>query len=506
MAISRRNLLKAAAATALLMGGNRASTALGAEPPRADNLSLDALESTLARACKYFHDHVAQHGGYVYFVSEDLTRFFGEGEFDKDTIAVQPPGTPTVGEAYLAAFQATGDENYRRYAKSVADALLDGQLASGGWDQNIYFHPSAKRFGNYRNRPENKNPRESKAWNRSSLDDDQTQSAIRYLLQAEEADVIQHDYRSYGCVGAISSLCSTAMFQNIGGFPQVFDGNRPVEVATKKASYPTYDWKTERRIKNYWDYPTLNDGLALSVASTLRMAHYTWGPSDSEMFDALFSLGRFLELAQMPDPQPAWCQQYNEEMIPMWARKFEPPAIATSESQEAMRALMIIALVHSDERLLEPIPRALAYLKQHELPGGMLPRFIELKTDKPLYMTRDYELTYDDRNVPTHYGWKRKSELAEIEKELAECRKQIKELPYKADQPIVVNRTKVNRVRLAEAMQTCDEKGRWVSTYQGESLPGQPKLAKGFRYLSSDRFAKNVQQIAAAIRDIKTAK
>lgn len=503
MALSRRDLLKASAASGLLWGTDFARSSIAAEPIE---YSRDELSATLARACKYFHDNVAQQGGYVYFVSEDLTRFFGEGEFDKETIAVQPPGTPTVGEAYLAAFRATKNEVYSRYAKTVVDALLDGQLKSGGWDQNIYFNPSAKRFGNYRNRAENKNPRESKAWNRSSLDDDQTQSAIRFLLQAEAAEVIPHDYRSYSCVEAISSLCGKAMFPNIGGFPQVFDGTRPVEVAARKASYPTYDWKTERRIKNYWDYPTLNDGLALSVANTLRMAHYAWGPSDSAEFDALFSLGHFLELAQMPDPQPAWCQQYNEEMIPMWARKFEPPAIATSESQEAMRALMMIAEVHSEDRLLEPIPRAIAYLKKHELPGKMLPRFIELKTDKPLYMTRDYELTYDDSDVPTHYGWKRKSELAEIETELAECRKKIKELPYKADQPLVLSETKVNRARLAEAMKTCDDKGRWVSTYQGESLPGQPKLAKGFHYLSSELFAKNVQQIAVAIRELDAAK
>ena len=43
--------------------------------------------------------------------------------------------------------------------------------------------------------------------------------------------------------------------------------------------------------------------------------------------------GDFLLLAQMPEPQPAWCQQYHPDMHPVWARKFEPPAIACSESE-----------------------------------------------------------------------------------------------------------------------------------------------------------------------------
>jgi len=30
--------------------------------------------------------------------------------------------------------------------------------------------------------------------------------------------------------------------------------------------------------------------------------------------------GEFILLAQMPEPQPAWAQQYDVEMRPAWAR------------------------------------------------------------------------------------------------------------------------------------------------------------------------------------------
>lgn len=57
---------------------------------------------------------------------------------------------------------------------------------------------------------------------------------------------------------------------------------------------------------------------------------------------ALEKPGDFLILAQMPDPQPAWAQQYSYDMHPLWARRFEPPAIADRESEDVMLTLMEI--------------------------------------------------------------------------------------------------------------------------------------------------------------------
>ena len=81
------------------------------------------------------------------------------------------------------------------------------------------------------------------------------------------------------------------------------------------AKHPDYDWKTEGRVKNYWDYYTLNDGLAETVCDTLIAAHETYG--DARYKAALAKLGDFLILAQMPGPQPGWCQQYSYEMVPI---------------------------------------------------------------------------------------------------------------------------------------------------------------------------------------------
>lgn len=41
-----------------------------------------------------------------------------------------------------------------------------------------------------------------------------------------------------------------------------------------------------------------------------------------------------------------------------------------------------------------------------------------------------------------------------------------------------------------------DGQGRWISTYAGERLVGQPKFANGFRYLDSGVFNRNVKVLS----------
>ena len=76
-------------------------------------------------------------GGYVYYYSVDLSERWGEGLATGDQIWVQPPGTPTVGMAYLDAYAATGEQYYLDAAREAAEALVYGQLRSGGWANSI---------------------------------------------------------------------------------------------------------------------------------------------------------------------------------------------------------------------------------------------------------------------------------------------------------------------------------------------------------------------------------
>src|SRR5215212_2860323 len=83
---------------------------LPAQSPDAD-LRAQATRA-LKKAATFYRGKVASHGGYVYYYSLDLKQRWGEGEATADTIFVERPGTPTVGTAYLRAYEATGDRYY----------------------------------------------------------------------------------------------------------------------------------------------------------------------------------------------------------------------------------------------------------------------------------------------------------------------------------------------------------------------------------------------------------
>lgn len=450
----------------------------------ADALTREAALDAMKRAATFYRTEVASHGGYVYCYLEDLSRRWGEGEANKDMAFTEPPGTPTVGMAYLTAYRATGDDFYLEAARETAGALLYGQLESGGWAQVIYFGEHSRR-GQYRH------GQGGGTRNHSSLDDNQTQSALAMLMQLDRAlafkDEAIHDAVVYATDGLLA-----AQFAN-GAFPQGW--SKPAsEQPVVAASYPEYDWRTENRIKNYWDYYTLNDNLAGAMTTTLLTACAIYADTDdlARYEPALRKLGDFLILAQMPEPQPAWCQQYNYDMHPMWARKFEPPAITGNESQDVMRALIRIAEYTGDHKYLGPIPRALEYLRSCVLDDGRIPRFLELKTNKPLYFTREYELTYDDSDVPTHYSFKGSAKFDHIEREYGRV---------KAGQTDDKQRSlgSIEKAALA-ALASLDDQGRWVNVYEGEGITGGVKFEHGTRYIYSRTFANNIAALAAYIK------
>jgi len=433
----------------------------------------DATQA-LKRAATFYREKVASNGGYVYYYSVDLKERWGEGKATPDTLFVQPPGTPTVGMAYLKAFEATGDKFYLDAARETAEALVYGQLQSGGWTQTIHFGPG-KRLGKYRNG-------KGGNWNVSSLDDGQTQAALQMLLRADQALAFKHAAIHEAATYGLDALLK-AQFPN-GAFPQVWIG--PVErKPILKAKLPGDDWRTEGKVRNYWDYYTLNDDLAGSVLETLILAHRV--TKEEKYKAAIEKLGDFLILAQMPEPQPGWCQQYNYEMVPIWARKFEPPAITGLESQDVMETLIEIYQYTGNKKYMEPIPRALAYFQKLLLPDGRVARFYEFKTNKALYMDARYQLTYDDSAAPQHYGWTQPARFKEIEKK------------YDAKNGVIAKSAAADAKDVAKIIRDLDEQGRWITTHDGARLVGQPKFAVGFRYISSDVFSRNFDALSQFI-------
>ena len=443
------------------------------------------VQSAMRRAAAYYHENVAVHGGYVYHYSLDLKIRWGEGLAKPGQNWVQPPGTPSVGLAYLEAYFVTGDEYYRDCALDAGKALMHGQLSSGGWSNAIDcsgIGRGEKYSGGNKRKPGN-----------SSLDDGQTQTAIEFMVRLDKALEFKNTEVHQSALFALNALLA-AQFPN-GGFPQVWREPVP-DQPVLKASYPDYDWRTEHRVKNYWNMYTTNDNLCDDVADTLIVAHRIY--NDDKYLKALERLGDFLILAQMPEPQPAWAQQYNYQMHPIWARIFEPAAITGGESQRIIVALLKIFAVTGKEKYLAPIPKAIDYLKRSELPDGRLARYYELKTNRPLYMVRNgnqYRLTYDDSNLPKHYSFKVGSQVASLERRY----QAVKEKPNR-----VFGVRRVTAEQAKRVIMQLDEQGRWVKTYGKESLIGQGTFAEGEQYISSQDFCQNMQLLVDYLRNAQS--
>lgn len=439
------------------------------------------VSAAMKKAATFYREQLALRGGYVYYYSPDLRKRLAEGPATSSQICVQPPATPTVGMAYLAAFKATGDEYYLEAARETAQALVYGQLKSGGWTQVIDFNSANRSASQYRNGKGNRRGK-----NNSTLDDGQSQSAMRFLIHCDEALGFKDEKIHEASRFALEALLK-AQFPN-GGFPQVWTG----PVARHKvvaASYPSYDWRTQGRVKDYWNRYTLNDGVAGYVLPVLIDAHRVY--RDKRFARAIRDLGDFLILAQMPDPQPAWAQQYGYDMHPIWARRFEPPAVSGGESQDVMEVLMEIHRQTGDAKYLRPIPKALAYMKRSLLPDGRLARYYELRNNRPLYMTRrpgtkDYRLTNSDSNLPSHYGWKIVSRLDAIEREFNALKN-----GHGGDKERKASDSDVLRI-----VRELDTQGRWISRYSNQLLVGQPKFRPGEKFIASGVFSEKLTTLA----------
>jgi hypothetical protein len=455
--------------------------ASGAEP------SAEEAAGALHKAVEFFRTEVSASGGYLWRYSEDLMRQEGENQASNTTAWVQPPGTPTVGGAYLFAYEAVGDRFYLDAARETAHALVRGQLKSGGWDYRIEFNPKSR--SKYAYRVEGGT---DEARNVTTLDDNTTQSALRYLMHVDRALGFEDEPIHEAVEFALSSLLK-AQYPN-GAWAQRFSmapdaARHPV----LKANYPD-SWPREYPKEDYRSFYTFNDNSIADTIATMFEAERIYG--ESKYGDAARKAGDFILLAQMPQPQPAWAQQYNARMQPAWARRFEPASVTGGESQGILRILMSIYRETGDKKYLAPIPAAIKYLRSSELPNGQLARFYELETNRPLYFTKQYELTYDDSDLPTHYGFKVGSKLDSIEAEydrlLKTAAANLK--PRESKPTFKMSRSIAEQARTV--IDSLDGRGAWVEPGTLRSY-GDDDPTK--RVIDTRTFVKNIEALSKFI-------
>ncbi len=432
---------------ATLIASLLVTACLGSAAPLRDDAS-----AALARAVSFLRTEVAVGGGYLGTykldaAGEQIVEWIGEGKATRDQNWIQPPGCPSVGFAFLRAWEATGEQQYLDAAVEVARSLASGQLECGGWDYIVDHSPAGAKRWFYRRNQDSDDPKLKQGANFGVFDDNTTQHATR-LLMAVDVALKQQDAAIHAAALYALDFILRAQFP-AGGWPQRFPlGSR----------------------LGYWTFPTFNDNVIADCVNVMMIAHRTYG--DQRYRDSIVKAGDYIIAAQLPEPQPVWAQQYGPDGKPAWARKFEPPAATAGESAGAIRTLIEIALDTGDDKYLKPIGPALEWYKRTELTGadkGKWARFYEVGTNRPIYMTRDYKLTYDGSDTPTHYSFKGAYFPRGEARRYAEI-VQMGIAQYKLDHAPTLPSPE-ERAKLAAAMETRvrevlaaqDAKGRWIT-------------------------------------------
>ena len=409
-------------------------------------------ERSLEKGIAFFQS-LAIEGGYVYHYTLDGKEKWGEGKTDDRTIEVQPPGTPAVGMSFLRAYQTTQNKDFLKAAKAAANALIRGQNELGGWEHKIYFdRPTGKKV---------------------SFDDNQTQSAISFLMALDQE--IDQSELTEAIKKALTMMLESQL--DNGGWPH------------------QYPWQG-----NYHDYATFNDQGINDCIRVMIEADGYYG--DEAYSKSLHKVGRLLMISQLPPPQPGWAQQYNEFLQPAWARTFEPPAVCPSASVHNIHSLIDIFLHTGRSQYLEPIPDALRWLKASRLPNGKWGRFLELGTNKALYYDRGrirvdslHQLSLERR---TGYGYEVDLEaaLATVEARYLEVSNQHKTNPPPTNGEIKLNKLAAS---VRGIIQSQDKKGRWVfeqdqfrKEVRGKRWDGEYRVEDR---ISSALFNRNVNMI-----------
>lgn len=410
------------------------------------NQLISAAEKSLTQAIEFYYS-INIEGGYVYHYTLDLLEKWGEGKTDDRTIEVQPPGTPAVGMSFLRAYRTLDNALFLQAAEDAARALIRGQNQLGGWEHKIYFDKSLG--------------------SRVSFDDNQTQSAISFLMALDRE--IDDQALTQAITRALNMMMETQLAN--GGWPH---------------QYPAQG--------NYHDYATFNDrGINDCIRVMLEAQAQYPDPAYRKSLDRV---GRFMLISQLPPPQPGWAQQYNEYLQPAWARSFEPPAVCPLVTVFNMESLLDLYEYTGEHLYLEPIPDAIRWLKDSRLPNGKWGRFLELGTNQALYYDRDRirvnsleELSTERR---TGYGYE-----VDIAERLARVEARFNTLKgggsWSDKQPELTEL--IQSVR--DIISSQDDQGRWVVKQDKfrQEMPEGQRWDGQYRYedrISSALFNRNV--------------
>ena len=386
-----------------------------------------AIVAAMKRAAAFMTDEAAVEGGYVWTYLPDFSRRWGELEAAPTMIWVQPPGTGTMGHAFLDAFHATGDRQFLDAATSAADALVRGQHAAGGWNYVIDTAgpESLRRWYDTYGRNAWRMEEFHADYDNATFDDAGTSEASQLLLRlvlGGERDYLVPLQRAVRFV-------LDSQYEN-GGWPQRF---------------PFVEDGGVHGHADYTRYITFNDDVAGENLEFLLFVLQTMGDRLASGREGrgltrtriLSSIRRGMDIflsTQQPAPQAGWGLQHDPVTLrPSAARTYEPEAFATHTTANNVQQLLNFYQLTGDRKYIARVPEALEWLDSVALPpelrlnGRTHPTFIEPGTNQPWYIHRrgsnvvngEYYADRDPNDTLVHYGSFRTLNVARLREQYA---------------------------------------------------------------------------------------
>lgn len=471
---------------------------------------ITSAQQTLHKATALLRS-IATEGGYVYlYDTNDPARRTAERPATVTQITMQPPGTPAMGATFLQAYAATKDPVHLEAARAAATALARCQLASGGWHSTADFDPARPNVdGKLYGGEKYSHGQIIKHTIGTTFDDDTTQSAVRFLVEVADVtkdstspeDVIIRQARDKALDGMLR-----AQYPN-GAWPQMYRGeardpkNHPVKKAVIPPDYPR-TWPDA----DYTGFYTLNDNCHSTCVKTMLFAHRITGRQD--LLESARRGADFLLLAQLPEPQPAWAQQYNFAMEPAWARAHESPSVCSAESANVIEALTDFYLETGDEKYLAAAEPASAWLRRSMIGKNLWSRLYELGSNRPVYGDDRGQMIFDKKELhaksATGYSWESKFKISQILARYEGVKKAGRKAAL-ADptmmEAAITPEAKAARKTLAELSAEVDKiiaaqdaQGRWITNERWR------KGSKPEPSISTRTFIQNVGVLAAYLK------
>jgi len=389
--VTRRGLL---AGTAALGLAGLAPAA--AQLPAADPTSIRAA---MLRAARFMVEEVSHQGGYVWQVLPDRSREWGELEAYPTSVWVQNPGTPLMGQLFLDAYHATGEEYLYRAAAMAADVLIRGQHPSGGWNYHFDLagEASIRRWYDTVGRNGWRLEEFQHYYGNATFDDSCTADCAKFMLR------IYLEKRTPRYRTSLDRAIGFVLDSQypVGGWPQ---------------RYPLRDEFHHHGLPDYTSFITFNDDVAAENIAFLLMVWQSLG--DARVPGAVARAMDCFVRAQQPAPQPGWGLQHTvADLKPAGARTYEPRALVSHVTAANVGLMMDFYELTGDAKFLRRLPEAVDWLDAIRLPASVdarrrCPTFVEVGTGRPLFVHRQgsdvvngrYYSNDEPRGTVAHYS------------------------------------------------------------------------------------------------------